>query len=92
MQNQGCHDARDLHSEEENYAAFMYDNTSPLSADLQVAPWSASCKPPQLRTYNGQSNPKKFMMSYKAIIASFGGNIAVLAKSFIMTVRGITQI
>jgi hypothetical protein len=32
------------------------------------------------------------MMSYKEIIASFGGSIAVLAKSFIMTIRGITQI
>lgn len=30
-------------------------------------------------------------MSYKVIIASFGGNTMMLAKSFIMTTKGITQ-
>jgi hypothetical protein len=31
MQRQGCHDARDLHLEEQNHVAFMFDNISTVS-------------------------------------------------------------
>jgi hypothetical protein len=36
--------------------------------------------------YDGHSDPKQFLMSYEATISSYGGNAAVLAKSFIMVV------
>jgi hypothetical protein len=41
--------------------------------------------------YDGNSDPKQFLMSYKATISSYGGNTAVMAKSFVMAVRGVAQ-
>jgi hypothetical protein len=39
--------------------------------------------------YDGHSDPKQFLMSYEATISSYGGNTAVMAKSFIMAVRSV---
>jgi hypothetical protein len=50
-----------------------------------------SYKPPQLPMYEGQSDPKQFLLSYEATISSYGGNTAVMAKSFVMTVRSVAQ-
>jgi hypothetical protein len=41
--------------------------------------------------YDGHSDPKQFLMSYEATISSYGGNTAVMAKSFIMVVRNVAQ-
>jgi hypothetical protein len=41
--------------------------------------------------YDGHSDPKQFLMSYEATISSYGGNTAVMAKSFIMAVRNVAQ-
>jgi hypothetical protein len=41
--------------------------------------------------YDGHSDPKQFLMSYKATISSYGGNTAVMAKSFVMAVRSVAQ-
>jgi hypothetical protein len=41
--------------------------------------------------YDGHSNLKQFLMSYEATISSYGGNIAVLAKSFVMAVRSVAK-
>jgi hypothetical protein len=70
---------------------FAFDDASPLSAELQATPWPPSYKPPQLPMYDGHSNPKQFMMSYEATISSYGGNTAVMAKSFVMVVRSVAQ-
>jgi hypothetical protein len=40
---------------------------------------------------DGHSNPKQFLMSYEATISSYGGNTAVMEKSFIMAVRSVAQ-
>jgi hypothetical protein len=63
--------------------AFTFDDASPLAAELQATPWPPSYKPPQLPMYDGHSDPKQFLMSYEATISSYGGNIAVMAKSFV---------
>jgi hypothetical protein len=70
---------------------FAFDDASPLSAELQAIPWPPSYKPPQLPMYDGHSDPKQFLMSYEATISSYGGNTAVMAKSFIMAVRSVAQ-
>jgi hypothetical protein len=44
-----------------------------------------------LPMYDGHSDPKQFLMSYEAIISSYGGNVAVMAKSFVMAVRNVAQ-
>ena len=61
----------------------------PLSRDLQLVAWHVSYKQHSLPSYDGQSDPKKILMSYEAAITSFSGNTVVLAKSFIMVARGI---
>jgi hypothetical protein len=65
---------------------FTFDDASPLTAELQATPWPSSYKPPQLPMYDGHSDPKQFLMSYEATISSYGGNTAVMAKSFVMDV------
>jgi hypothetical protein len=41
--------------------------------------------------YDGHSDPKQFLMSYEATISSYGGNTAVMAKSFVMAARSVAQ-
>jgi hypothetical protein len=62
---------------------FAFDDASPLAAELQATPWPPSYKLPQLPMYDGHSDPKQFLMSYEATISSYGGNTAVMEKSFV---------
>jgi hypothetical protein len=41
--------------------------------------------------YDGHSDSKQFLMSYEATISSYGGNTAVMAKSFVMAVKSVAQ-
>jgi hypothetical protein len=74
-----------------NHDTFIFDDASPLAAELQAIPWPQSYKLPQLPMYDGHSDPKQFLMSYEATISSYGGNGAVMAKSFVMAVRNVAQ-
>jgi hypothetical protein len=74
-----------------NHDTFTFDDASPLVAELQAIPWPPSYKPPQLPMYDGHSDPKQFLMSYEATISSYGGNAAVIAKSFVMVVQNVAQ-
>jgi hypothetical protein len=74
-----------------NHDTFTFDDASPLAAELQATPWPPSYKPPQLPMYDGHSDPKQFLMSYEATISSYGGNTAVMVKSFVMAVRNVAQ-
>jgi hypothetical protein len=74
-----------------NHGSFTFDDTSPLAVELQAILWPQSYKPPQLPMYDGHSDPKQFLMSYEATISSYGGNVAVMAKSFVMAVRNVAQ-
>jgi hypothetical protein len=74
-----------------HHGNFTFDDASPLAVELQAIPWPQSYNPPQLPTYDGHSDLKKFLMSYVATISSYGGNTAVMAKSFVMAVRSVAQ-
>jgi len=74
-----------------HHGNFVFDDASPLSAELQATPWPSSYKPPQLPMFDGHSDPKQFLMSYEATVSSYGGNAAVMAKSFVMAVRSVAQ-
>jgi hypothetical protein len=41
--------------------------------------------------YDGHSDPKQFLMSYEATVSSYGGNAAVMAKSFVMAVQNAAK-
>jgi hypothetical protein len=62
-----------------------------LAAELQAAPWTPLYKPRHLPIYDGLLDPKQFLIRYKAIISSYSGNAAVMAKSFIMTVKNVAD-
>jgi hypothetical protein len=68
--------------EDFHHGNFAFDDASPLSAELQATPWPPSYK---------HSDLKQFLMSYKATISSYGGNTAVMAKSFVMAVKNVAQ-
>jgi hypothetical protein len=70
---------------------FAFDDASPLTAELQATPSPPSYKPLQLPMYDWHSDPKKFLMSYEATISSYGGNTAIMEKSFVMVVRSVAQ-
>jgi hypothetical protein len=72
-----------------HHGNFTFDDASPLAAELQAIPWPQSYKPPQLPMYDVHSNPKQFLMSYEATVSSYGGNAAVMAKSFVLAVRSV---
>jgi hypothetical protein len=74
-----------------NHDTFTFDDASPLAAELHATPWPPSYKPPQLTMYDGHLDPKQFLMSYEATISSYGGNTAVMAKSFVMAVWNVAQ-
>jgi hypothetical protein len=74
-----------------NHGTFTFDDASPLVVELQAIPWPQSYKPPQLPMYDGHSDPKQFLMSYEATISSYGGNVVVMTKSFVMAVRNVAQ-
>jgi hypothetical protein len=71
-----------------NFAFWWCFSSISRTAGYPMAP---SYKPPQLSMYDGHSDPKQFLMSYEAIISSYGGNTAVMAKSFVMAVRSVAQ-
>jgi hypothetical protein len=67
---------------------------------MMLLPWQQNCrlphgppsyKPPQLPMYDGHLDPKQFLMSYETTISLYGGNTAVMAKSFVMAVRNVAQ-
>jgi hypothetical protein len=69
-----------------HHGNFILDDASPLAVLVQAIPWPQSYKPPQLPMYDGHSDPKQFLMSYEATMSSYGGNAAVMAKSFVVAV------
>jgi hypothetical protein len=86
-----CHDNSyndDEWYDDFHHGNFAFDDASPLAAELQATPWPPSYKPPQIHTYDGHSDPKQFLMSYEATISSYGGNTAVMVKSFVMQLLG----
>jgi hypothetical protein len=40
--------------------------------------------------YNGSTDPAQYVMSYQVTVASSGGGDAIMAKSFIIALEGLT--
>ena len=49
------------------------DLRSPLSEGLQTSPWPTAYKPITLPKFNGKTDPRQFLMSFEAAVASAGG-------------------
>jgi hypothetical protein len=74
-----------------NHDNIAFDDASLLAIEPQAVPWPPSYKPPQFPMYDNHSDPKQFLMSYKAMIPSYGGSTTIMAKSFVMAVRSVAQ-
>jgi hypothetical protein len=64
------------------------DERSPLAPHLQVMPWPANFRAGTYPKYNGSTDPAQYIMSYQVAVASFGGDDATMAKSFIIALEG----
>jgi hypothetical protein len=74
-----------------HHGNFAFDDASPLAANCRLPCGHHPTRHLSLPMYDGHSDPKQFLMSYEATISSYGGNTAVMAKSFVMTVRSVAQ-
>jgi hypothetical protein len=64
------------------------DERSPLALQLQVSPWPASFRAGTYTKYNDSTDPAQYIMSYQVVVASSGGDDAMMAKSFIIALEG----
>jgi hypothetical protein len=81
--HEGHNHDNNLGHEAFNFQDFLYEEASLLIPQL-ATPWSPLYRYPTLPMYDGLSDPKQFFMSYEATISSYGGNSAVMVKSFVM--------
>jgi hypothetical protein len=42
-------------------------------------------------TFDGESDPRQFLMSFEAAVITRGGDKTTLAKSLVMAVKGLAQ-
>jgi hypothetical protein len=63
------------------------NNKCHLADNLQLAPWPTQYRAAPLPKYYGESDPQKFLMSYEAAIAPFGGDETTLTKLFILSLE-----
>jgi hypothetical protein len=79
-------DHDNLRREVYNAQNLLYDEASPLTPELQATPWPPVYKPLTLPIYDGPTDQKQFLMSYKATISSYGGNSIAMANYFVMAI------
>jgi hypothetical protein len=66
------------------------DPKSPLAEHLQLTPWPLHYRVAPPPKYHGNTDPLKFLMCYKATIASAGDDEATLVKSLIISLEDAT--
>jgi seryl-tRNA synthetase len=75
--------------EKNSQKSFISTGTSsPLSINLQLTQWPLGYKFNMIPTFDDQSDPRQFLMSFEATIISGGGDETTLAKSLVMAVKG----
>jgi hypothetical protein len=67
----------------------VIDNKYLLANNMQLAPWLPQYRAVMPPKYFNDLDPRKFLMCYKAEIASSRGDKGTLAKSFIISLKGI---
>src|SRR5207237_3733053 len=67
------------------------DPRSPLSFELQSAPWLKPFVLNKCNTYNGLTDPYAFVLIFETSIEATGGDDTTKAKAFIMAATGIAR-
>ena len=65
------------------------DPHSPLSAGLGVARWPLGFKMPDVRPFEGCTDPLEFLRVYETAIEVAGGDDTIKAKSIALALRGM---
>jgi hypothetical protein len=64
---------------------------SPLSVELESAPWPRRFNANTLPQYNGDYDPKEFLMKFEAAVESNGGDSTTKAKALMLALKGEVQ-
>jgi hypothetical protein len=64
---------------------------SPLSVELESAPWPRRFNANTLPQYNGDYDPKEFLMKFEAAVESNGGDAITKAKALVLALKGEVQ-
>jgi hypothetical protein len=64
---------------------------SPLSVELESAPWPRRFNANTLPQYDGDYDPKEFLMKFEAIVESNGGDATTKAKALVLALKGEVQ-
>jgi hypothetical protein len=64
---------------------------SPLSVELESAPWPCRFNANTLPQYDGDYDPKEFLVKIKVAVESNGGDTTTEAKALVMTLKGEVQ-
>jgi hypothetical protein len=64
---------------------------SPLSVELESAPWLRRINANTLPPYDGDYDPKEFLMKFEVAVESNGGDATTKAKALVMALKGEVQ-
>ena len=67
------------------------DLATPLSVEFEVLPWPPRFNPTILPQFDGDSDPKDFLLKYEMAIEASGGGAACKVNAFVLSLRGLTQ-
>ena len=60
------------------------DLATPLSVEFEELPWPPRFNPTILPQFDGDSDPKDFLLKYEAAIEASGGGVACKVKAFVL--------
>jgi hypothetical protein len=63
----------------------------PLSVELESASWPRRFNANTLPQYDGDYDPKEFLMKFEAAVESNGGDATTKAKALVMALKGEVQ-
>ena len=64
---------------------------TPLSAEFEELHWPPWFNPAILPQYDGESDPRDFLLKYEAAVEAIGGGPACKVKAFIISLKGLVQ-
>jgi hypothetical protein len=62
-----------------------------VDSRIEQTPWPPCFNVLILPQYDGETDPREFLLKYEAAVESNGGGLAIKAKAFVMAVKGSTQ-
>ena len=64
---------------------------TPLSAEFEELPWPPRFNPTILPYFDGDSDPKDFLLKYEVAIEASGGGPACKVKAFVLSLKGLAK-